>query len=124
MSHRRGIGLAVVLGTLAGAGCVEDRARPGPPVLTIVFDRTSVQSPDTVTGLVRAEDADGIDSVWLTVDSSRAGEEGFFEAVFTSRFKFNLAGGMVPGTVVPVRLEARDIGGFKSALDTSVTVIP
>lgn len=106
------------------AGCIEERPRPGPPVLSIVFDRLTVQSPDSVTGSVRAEDVDGIDSVWLTVDTARAGEDGFFDAVFASRFSFALQGGLAPGTRIPVRLEARDVGGFSSTLDTAVTVIP
>lgn len=87
-----------------------------------MFDRDSVQSPDSVTGWVRAEDGDGIDSVWLTVDTSRSGEDGFFDVVFFSRFRSNIPPGLASGARVPVRLEARDIGGFTSALDTSVTV--
>ena len=116
----------MVLGAGAGGGaaCIEERPRPGPPALSITFDRTDVQSPDTLTGRVRAEDADGLDSVWLTVDSSRSGEDGFLERVFSSRFRFNLRPGIPAGTVVPVRLEARDVGGLISVLDTNVTVVP
>ncbi|MBI1968138.1 MAG: hypothetical protein HYS40_09120 [Gemmatimonadetes bacterium] len=93
-------------------------------MLSIIFDRTAVQSPDSLTGTIRAEDVDGLDSVWLTVDSSRSGEDGYFERVFLSRFRFNIPVGLVPGTLVRVRLEARDISGFRSALDTGVTIVP
>ena len=117
-----GLWLAVGAGVLAA--CIEERPRPGPPVLGIVFDRTSVSSPDTVSGRVRAEDVDGLDSVWLTVDSSRSGQDGYLDRVFSSRFLHNLPGGIPPGTRVPVRLEARGLSGFISILDTSVRVVP
>jgi len=50
----------------AGAlACGEDRPRPGPPDLSIQFQRDSLHSPDTLRGTIQATDNEGIDSVWL-----------------------------------------------------------
>jgi len=116
--------MTLALGAAALAACVEDRPRPGPPALTIVLDQLFVSSPDTLTGTVIATDRDGIDSIWLTVDTIRVGEEGFFEAEFNSLFSFAIPSGKAPGAVVPVRFEARDVGGFVAILDTTVNVVP
>lgn len=83
----------------------------------------SATPPDTVAGTVRAEDPDGIDSVWVAVDSVVAGEDGLFEHVFTSRFRFLLGEGKSAGTQVPVVIRARDIAGFEVTRDTHVVVI-
>jgi hypothetical protein len=112
------------------AGCLEERPRPGPPQLTVTLDRTTVRSstpptpPDTLTGTVRAEDPDGIDSVWVTVDGVAAAEDGVLERVFTSRFRFPIAAGKTDGTQVPVEVRARDIAGFQVTRDTHVVVVP
>ena len=81
-------------------------------------------SPDTLSGTVRAEDRDGIDSVWVTLDMERAGEDGFFEPVVFATFRFQVPAGLPATTVLPVRVEARDIAGFRTTLDTVVTVVP
>ena len=73
---------------------------------------------------MRAEDADGLDSVWVTVDSAVAGEDGGFQLVFSSRFRFLIGAGKAPGTQIPVALRARDIAGFQVVRDTSVVVVP
>jgi len=110
---------------LAGVGaCVEERPRPGPPVLQIAFDRDSIQSPDTLTGTVQARDPDGLDSIWLTVNSSRTGEDGLLQGSFVSRFRSTIPAGLTPGLRLPVRVEARDLSGFSSTLDTIVVIIP
>jgi hypothetical protein len=93
-------------------------------VLSVVLDQTQVTSPDTLTGTVRAEDRDGIDSVWVTLDTERAGEDGFFEPLVIASFRFQIPAGLPATTVLPVRLEARDIAGFRTVLDTIVTVVP
>jgi hypothetical protein len=93
-------------------------------VLSVVLDQTHVTSPDTLTGTVRAEDRDGIDSVWVTLDTERAGEDGFFEPLVIASFRFQIPAGLPATTVLPVRLEARDIAGFRTVLDTIVTVVP
>jgi len=80
--------------------------------------------PDTLSGTVRAEDTDGLDSVWVTVDSAVAGEDGGFDRVFSAPFRFLIGAGKTPGTVLAVQLRARDIAGFQVIRDTSVTVVP
>jgi hypothetical protein len=80
--------------------------------------------PDSVAGTLRAEDADGLDSVWVTVDGVVAGESGGFDRVFTSRFRFPIAAGKGAGTQVPIRIRARDIAGFQVVRDTHVVVVP
>jgi hypothetical protein len=80
--------------------------------------------PDTVAGTVRAEDADGLDSVWVTVDSAVAGEDGGFDRVFSARFRFLIGAGKTQGTQIPVELRARDIAGFQVVQDTYVVVVP
>lgn len=109
---------------LTGGACLDERPRPSPPVLGVTLDQTQVTSPDTLTGTVRAEDRDGIDSVWVTLDMQRAGEDGFFEPVVIATFRFLVPPGLPATTVLPVRLEARDIVGFRTVLDTLVTVVP
>jgi len=80
--------------------------------------------PDTLSGTVRAEDTDGLDSVWVTVDSAVAGEDGGFDRVFSAPFRFLIGAGKTPGTVLSVQIRARDIAGFQVIRDTSVTVVP
>lgn len=92
--------------------------------MSVVLDQIEVTSPDTLTGTVRAEDRDGIDSVWVTLDMERAGEDGFFEPLVIASFRFLIPAGLPATTVLPVRLEARDIAGFRTVLDTLVTVVP
>ncbi|MGH7522626.1 MAG: hypothetical protein ACREMI_15230 [Gemmatimonadales bacterium] len=79
---------------------------------------------DTVAGNVRAEDADGIDSVWVTLDSVELGENGGFDQVFSSRYLFFVAPGRGIGEQVPLHLRARDISGFEVQRDTYVVVVP
>lgn len=113
--------------TAAGAllaGCLDERARPSPPLLRVTLEATQVTSPDTLRGSVRAEDGDGIDSVWVTLDTVRAGTDGFFDRVVTSDFRFMVPSGLAPGTLLVMRFEARDIVGFVGQIDTSVTVVP
>ena len=104
------------------AGCLGDRPRPAPPVLEITLDKDSVRSPDTLTGIVRAEDVDGIDSVWITVDTLRVGDDGFFEQTYQSRFRRPIRTGYVLGDRILVRLQARDVMGFTGVRDTVVIV--
>jgi hypothetical protein len=112
------------------AGCVEDRARPGPPVLSFTLDQTTVQSnnpptpPDTLSGRVRADDADGLDSVWVSVDSVEAGEDAGFDRSISFTFRFLIGSGKTAATQVPIRIRARDIAGFEVARDTYVVVVP
>lgn len=79
---------------------------------------------DTVAGNVRAEDPDGIDSVWVTLDTVRLGEDGGFDRVFSSRYRFFVAPGRGVGEQLLLRLRARDISGFEVQRDTYVVVVP
>ena len=99
-------------------------------MLTFTLAKTTVRSnnpptpPDTLSGTVRAEDTDGLDSVWVTVDSAVVGEDGGFDRVFSAPFRFLIGAGKTPGTVLSVQIRARDIAGFQVIRDTSVTVVP
>lgn len=108
------------------AGCLGERERPGPPQLTYSIDDPSVTTSrtDTVAGNVRVEDPDGIDSVWVTLDSMKRGEDAGFDRVFSSRYRFVVAPGRGLGEQVPLRVRARDISGFEVQRDTYVVVIP
>jgi hypothetical protein len=108
-------------------GCLEEHARPGPPQITFTLDRTTVRSttpPDTLAGTVRADDPDGLDSVWVSVDAAVAGDDGGFDRTFTVRFRFLIGPGHVPSERIPVEIRARDIAGFEAKRDTYVVVVP
>jgi hypothetical protein len=115
---------------LATAACLEERPRPGPPRVTFTLDRISVRSnnppvaPDTLSGTLQVGDSDGLDSVWVTVDSAQAGEDAGFEQRFSSRFHFPIRPGRAPTTRIPVEIRARDVVGFVAQRDTYVVVVP
>jgi len=105
--------------------CLSEPPRPGPPRLIIALDSVTIHSTtpnDTLTGSVGAEDPDGLDSLWLQVDTIRVGVDGLFDTAYRNRFRLPIRAGLPPGRV-PVSLEARDVLGFLSQLDTFVTVI-
>jgi hypothetical protein len=104
------------------AACYEERDRPGPPLLSITLDQTEVDSPDTLTGRLRATDVDGIDSLWLVVDTTRFGIEGFLVDEIEGPFAVEIPAGRSPGEAIPLILEARDLLGYVSTLDTFVRV--
>jgi hypothetical protein len=124
MTHRAGRLVWLVAVVAGGAvACQTDRARPGPPRLSITIDQDSVHSPDTLTGAVRADDADGLDSIWLSIDSTAPlGADGLFKTTFIGTYHGTVPGGHVLGDHVSVRLTARDIAGYVGGLDTFVVV--
>lgn len=82
-----------------------------------------MRSPDTLTGSLRADAPDGIDSVWLSVDSAPPrGDDGLLKPTFLATFRAAVRGGHTVGDHVSVRLTARDISGYVGALDTFVVV--
>lgn len=116
---------AFLLGLAAAAtlACQTNRDRPGPPRLTLTIDQDSVRSPDTVTGSLRAEDVDGVDSIWLSVDSAPPiGADGLLEPTFIATFRTGIRGGHVLGDRVSVRFTGRDLSGYVAELDTFVVV--
>jgi hypothetical protein len=117
------LGLIGLVAAVASFACQADRDRPGPPRLSITIDHDSVQSPDTLTGTLRAEDADGIDSVWLSVDSAPPiADDGRLEPNFLASFRTAIRSGHLPGDHVSMLLSARDLAGFVAGLDTFVVV--
>ncbi|HYU08337.1 MAG TPA: hypothetical protein VEK77_03020 [Gemmatimonadales bacterium] len=108
------------------AACLGERERPGPPQLSFTIDQDSVSASqvDTVSGMIRAEDPDGIDSVWVTVDAEERGENGGFDRVFSARYRFLVAPGQQPGTRLMLLFRARDIAGFEVQRDSYVVVSP
>jgi hypothetical protein len=77
-----------------------------------------------VAGDVRADDPDGLDSIWVIVDSEIRGEDGGFDRVFSRRYRFIIATGKSVGSQIPMTLRARDIAGFEVTRDTFVVVVP
>ena len=124
MSHTASrVAVLVGLSATAALGCQTDRDRPGPPRLSITLDQDSVLSPDTLTGLVRADDPDGIDSIWLSVDSAPPlGADGALDPTFLATFRAGIRNGHVFGDRVVVQLSGRDLGGYFGVLDTFVVV--
>lgn len=122
-SHLRRAGVVAGLSTLVALACQANRDRPGPPRLTMTIDQMSVHSPDTITGSLRATDPDGIDSIWLSVDSAPPlGEDGLFQQTFLATYRAAIKSGHVLGDHVSVRFWARDISGYTGGLDTFVVV--
>ena len=117
-------------GLCLAAGCLTERPRPAPPTLALSLNKTTVKSrstpaPDTLVVTVRAEDADGIDSVWVQLaQEPPVGADGLLDPVLEGPFRMVVPAGLGPGTILPVTVEARDVVGFRSQRDTSVTVGP
>lgn len=108
-------------------GCLAERDRPGPPRVTFTIDDVSAISAthtDTLRGSVRVEDPDGLDSVWVALDSVENGEDGGFERSFSSRWLFIVNAGANQGAILPLTFRARDIAGFEAQRDTYVVVGP
>ncbi len=117
------LSVLICLGVATALACQTDRDRPGPPRLTITFDQDSVRSPDTLTGSVRADDPDGIDSIWLSVDSAAPlGADGLLDPTFLATFRAGIRNGHVFGDQVVVQLSGRDLTGYLGVLDTFVVV--
>jgi hypothetical protein len=119
----------VCLATSLVASCLSERPRPGPPTIALSLNKRTVQSraqpnPDTLVVTVRVEDGDGIDSVWVQLGSEPPlGADGLFDRVLEGPFRILIPAGLPPGQVLAVKLEARDVAGFKAQRDTSVTVV-
>ena len=107
------------------AGCLSERPRPAPPLLTITLSMPTAHVRDTVTGTVRAEDASGLDSLWLSLDGGApSGQDGRFDTAVQSSFRFVVVASHTPGYLIPIQFRARDLDGFVSQRDTTVRVVP
>jgi hypothetical protein len=112
------------------AACLTERPRPAPPALALSLNKTTVKSrstpaPDTLVVNVRAEDEDGIDSVWVQLaQETPVGADGLLDPVLEGPFRVIVPAGLGNGIVLPVKVQARDVVGFRSERDTSVTVGP
>jgi len=92
-------------------------------VLTLALDSDTVFSPDTLTGRVRAEDPDGIDSVWLSFEGDTSAADGLLEPVLDRAFAVEVLGGRAPGDVLAISLRGRDLAGFSHTVSDSVRVV-
>jgi hypothetical protein len=107
------------------AACLTERPRPGPPHITVTLDKIRVRSPDTLTGTLRAEDAAGIDSVWITLEfAPQFGTDGLMQTVFQAPFRTFIVTGYSSGRRLALTVAARDLDGFVGQRDTFVTVVP
>ena len=118
--------MILLLGAGASFGCLGDRERPGPPRLSFTIDDTTVSTSkaDTVSGVVRADDSEGLDSVWVTVDSVQKGDDAGLQRSFSSGYRFVVPAGRALGNHIPMSFRARDIAGFLAQRDTYVVVVP
>ena len=117
------VAVLVCLGAALALACQADRERPGPPRLALTLEQDSVRSPGVLSGSVRADDVDGLDSLWLTVDAAPPlGIDGLLERTIIATFGAPISDNHVPGYRVPVQLKGRDISGYVSVLDTFVPV--
>jgi len=89
----------------------------------LVLTQTVVCSPDTVAGNLRAADADGIDSVWITVDQSEEAVDGRLEREFETTFRLPVRAGLDAGTPVAILARARDVAGFTDTVRQSLPVV-
>ena len=78
---------------------------------------------DTVAGTLHVEDPDGIDSVWVTLETTARGYDGGFNRVFDGTYRF-VVQGFQPTEQIPLVFRARDISGFEVQRDTYVVVLP
>jgi len=69
------------------------------------------------------DDPDGIDSVWVTLETVERGYDGGFETAFSDRYRF-VVQGFTPSDQIPLTIRARDVAGFVVQRDTYVVVIP
>ncbi|MGH7699064.1 MAG: hypothetical protein ACREMJ_00870 [Gemmatimonadales bacterium] len=93
-------------------------------MLTLTLDATTVCSPDTLTGRARAQDPDGIDSVWVTLDGQEWRLDGRLERAFEHALTLPVPPGLAEGTAVAVALRARDLAGMSDTVQHDVVVIP
>lgn len=101
--------------------CTDPRARPIPPDVQIFLGSGGgVTSPGTLVHSVSVYDADGLDSIVVSVvsadsvlvaDSSRVP----FDALATENYAWTVPAGIAPGTVIRILARAWDFADFQGA---------
>ncbi|HTR20141.1 MAG TPA: hypothetical protein VMH88_04735 [Gemmatimonadales bacterium] len=113
--------LWVIFGLVTLAACGADRERPAPPQLSVKFDKDSVSTSDTLQVTMAANDPDGIDSVFLVVDSEPTiGADAYLQTSFVGSVLVQVRPSHVRGQRVTVQFSARDTHGWVGILDTFV----
>jgi len=74
--------------------------------------------------MVLAQDADGIDSVWVAAGSLEWADDGSLSQVISARYRLIIPSGTEAGTQIPMSLRARDAAGFEAQRDTYVVAVP
>lgn len=74
-------------------------------------------------GNLRVDDPDGIDSVWVKLETIEQGFDGGLQPAFSTHWRF-VVQGFSPSEHIPLVLRARDVAGFEVQRDTYVVVIP
>jgi len=74
--------------------------------------------------MVRTQDADGIDSVWVTAATHEWVYDGGFSQAISTRYRLIIPSGATPGTQIPMSFRARDAAGFEVQRDTYVVAVP
>jgi len=73
---------------------------------------------------VHAQDADGIDSLWITAGAKQWVDDGGFSQVISTSYRVIIPSGTQPGTQIPMSVRARDAAGFEAQKDTYVVAVP
>ena len=73
---------------------------------------------------MRAQDADGIDSLWITAGAQQWVDDGAFNQVISTSYRLIIPSGTQPGTQIPMSVRARDAAGFEARKDTYVVAVP
>ena len=73
---------------------------------------------------MRAQDADGIDSLWITAGAQQWVDDGGFNQVLSIGYRLIIPSGTQPGTQIPMSFRARDAAGFAVQRDTYVVAVP
>lgn len=73
---------------------------------------------------MRAQDTDGIDSLWVTAGAEQWVDDGGFNQVISTSYRLIIPSGTQPGTQIPMSVRARDAAGFEAQKDTYVVAVP
>ena len=73
---------------------------------------------------MRAQDGDGIDSIWVTAGSQAWVDDGGFNQAISTRYRLIIPSGTQPETQIPMSFRARDTSGFAVQWDSYVVAVP